>query len=169
MYRDKNGYWIIKVDGRNQKYHRYVWMQANGPIPEGYDIHHRNGIKDDNRIENLELIQRGRHMSLHHKGKAISDEQRKAVSEKMKGQQKSDSHKSLIADGHHKGGLRSNNTSGYKGVTQRKNGKWHSQIQVHDKRLHLGDFHTPEEAALAYDKKARELWGDDAFQNFSQR
>ena len=33
--------------------HRYVWEQHNGPIPEGCVIHHINGVKTDNRIENL--------------------------------------------------------------------------------------------------------------------
>jgi len=33
-------------------------------------------------------------------------------------------------------------------------------------RKYLGRFHTAEEAAKAYDKAAKEVWGDFAFQNF---
>ena len=33
--------------------HRYVWEQNFGKIPEGGVIHHINGNKFDNRIENL--------------------------------------------------------------------------------------------------------------------
>ncbi len=36
--------------------HRYVWTQANGDIPDGMQIHHINGNKHDNRLENLALV-----------------------------------------------------------------------------------------------------------------
>lgn len=35
--------------------HRLVWVSIHGPIPAGLTINHRNGIKSDNRPENLEL------------------------------------------------------------------------------------------------------------------
>ncbi len=36
--------------------HRLVWEAFNGPIPDGLEINHRNGVKDDNRLENLEVV-----------------------------------------------------------------------------------------------------------------
>lgn len=36
--------------------HRVVWAFHNGPIPEGMEINHKNGIRDDNRLENLEIL-----------------------------------------------------------------------------------------------------------------
>lgn len=35
--------------------HRLVWRHFKGSIPVGLTINHKNGIKDDNRLENLEL------------------------------------------------------------------------------------------------------------------
>lgn len=36
--------------------HRVVWARHHGPIPPDFQVHHRNGVRDDNRIENLELL-----------------------------------------------------------------------------------------------------------------
>ncbi len=35
--------------------HRVVWQSFNGPIPAGMQINHKNGVRDDNRLENLEV------------------------------------------------------------------------------------------------------------------
>lgn len=46
--------------------HILVWEQANGrPLPEGWHVHHRNGIRDDNRPENLEAMTHVAHRRLH--------------------------------------------------------------------------------------------------------
>ncbi len=38
-----------------QYQHRTVWESANRPLRDGETIHHKNRIRNDNRIENLEL------------------------------------------------------------------------------------------------------------------
>jgi predicted DNA-binding protein YlxM (UPF0122 family) len=43
------------------KEHRLVWYNAYGEIPKGYHVHHRNGDKLDNRLENLELLSHRKH------------------------------------------------------------------------------------------------------------
>ena len=49
--------------------------------------------------------------------------------------------------------LRSDNTSGYKGVCFYKN-RWLAQIQIHGKCRHIGLYDTPKEAHEAYMKAA---------------
>lgn len=61
--------------------HRLIWMVANGcDIPEGYDIHHIDGNKQNNSIYNLELIEHGEHIAQHNtenKGKFKRNENTK--------------------------------------------------------------------------------------------
>lgn len=62
--------------------------------------------------------------------------------------------------------LRKNTTSGYLGVHLREYQRWAAQIKFNHQKIYLGSFATPEEAARAYDAKARELYGDKARLNF---
>lgn len=52
----------------------------------------------------------------------------------------------------------------YRGVTKVKR-KYSASITFNYKRYHLGYFDTPEKAAIAYNKKAKELFGDFAVLN----
>jgi hypothetical protein len=62
-------------------------------------------------------------------------------------------------------GLSRINTSGYKGVVFRQRGKWNyweAKIGVNNKRLFLGCFHNPIEAARMYNKAAIKYFGEYA-------
>lgn len=64
----------------------------------------------------------------------------------------------------------SNNTSGFKGVYLSKRGdRWLGQIKFNGQYTYLGSFLQAADAARAYDAKARELYGDFARLNFSDR
>lgn len=54
-------------------------------------------------------------------------------------------------------------TSKYKGVSwHRRKGKWTAQIKVNYKKIHLGYFTDERDAAIVYNKKAIELFGEFA-------
>jgi len=54
----------------------------------------------------------------------------------------------------------------FKGIRRRDNGLWQARITRDGCLLSLGTFPTPEDAALAYDRAANELFGDFARLNF---
>ncbi len=59
-------------------------------------------------------------------------------------------------------------TSKYKGVSwDRTTKKWRAKIMFNYKNIHLGFFEDEIEAAKAYDKKAKELFGEFAYMNFT--
>lgn len=59
------------------------------------------------------------------------------------------------------------NSTGFRGVRLERK-KWRSRIYFDKKEINLGLFVTPEEAAKAYDIKAKELYGEHALHNFSE-
>ena len=61
-----NGYIYLRAyrEGKKHCYqaeHILVWEQANGKLPDGWIVHHLNGIRKDNRLENLSAMPRERH------------------------------------------------------------------------------------------------------------
>lgn len=57
-------------------------------------------------------------------------------------------------------------TSRYKGVSFVKSKKiWRARIEKNGRSHYLGDFAREDQAALAYNKAAREMFGDIAYQN----
>jgi hypothetical protein len=55
---------------------------------------------------------------------------------------------------------KSSSKIGYTGVYQ-ENNRYRAVISINRKSVHLGMFDTAEEAALAYNKKSRELYGEE--------
>lgn len=56
------GYRRITCKDRKKRFeHVIVWERHHGPVPSGMELHHINGDKLDNRIENLMLVNRLEH------------------------------------------------------------------------------------------------------------
>lgn len=58
--RIKKGYAVAHLclggERKDAAIHRCVWQAFNGPIPDGLEINHKNGVRNDNRLVNLELV-----------------------------------------------------------------------------------------------------------------
>lgn len=45
-----------RKDSDERLLHRRIWIDAHGPIPQGSEIHHRDGDWTNNNLANLELV-----------------------------------------------------------------------------------------------------------------
>lgn len=71
-YKTNYGYIMLKIpnhpraDSHGYVFeHIYVWETRNGkPLPKGWVIHHLNGIRDDNRQENLVALSDKKHRTI---------------------------------------------------------------------------------------------------------
>lgn len=64
VYRYEHGHPMAYSNGLVYE-HRYVLHEAGIDIPPGSCVHHINGDKTDNRLENLEVVDLGQHTSHH--------------------------------------------------------------------------------------------------------
>lgn len=52
---------------------RWVWEQSNGPLPDDYEVHHKDENRENDVLENLEAMQQDEHRAYHKFSDALDD------------------------------------------------------------------------------------------------
>lgn len=64
----QQGYLFKTIEGKTYPYHRYIYEQYHKiKLTDNDVVHHINGNKQDNRVENLQLMTRSEHINHHRK------------------------------------------------------------------------------------------------------
>lgn len=62
----RSGYlWHKRNNGEGVSLHRYVWEATNGPVPDGFVVHHIDHKKHNCALGNLELMGPSEHATMH--------------------------------------------------------------------------------------------------------
>lgn len=64
-YTMRNTGYYGATEGDRGLLHRHMWEAVNGPIPAGYDIHHKDENKTNNVLENFECLPKAEHTRLY--------------------------------------------------------------------------------------------------------
>ena len=72
---------LIKDKKRHTRMVNRLVMETYNPIENQhlYHAHHDNGVRDDNKLENLKWELKAEHIREHHKGKVVSEETRRKL------------------------------------------------------------------------------------------
>ena len=81
----------LHKDGKIKMFliHRLVYETFKGPIPKEMTVDHIDGCKDNNHILNLQLLTRGDNSRKACKGKKLTEDTKRKISEYQKGKTKS--------------------------------------------------------------------------------
>lgn len=83
---EKSGYYLSskKINGKRLRYHVYVWVKTNGPVPTGFAVHHKDENKENNTIENFVLVSDVMHCKFHAKERMQDPERYEHQKENLK-------------------------------------------------------------------------------------
>lgn len=68
MYKYENGRQVTMMQ------HIFIYEQVHGKVPKDYHVHHINGVRNDNRIENLMCVDCSTHKRIHEGWEIINGE-----------------------------------------------------------------------------------------------
>lgn len=149
--------WCVTGNDR----HRYPYAMTNIPHPDGGWHHYTWHGREERRRRRIGL-------QLHH---AIMGKPPKGLFVDHINHNGLDNRKEnlrfvTLAQNQQNGRSNRNSTSAYKGVSWHERDKrWRAQIAHEGKGMYIGYFTCEHEAALAYNKKAKELFGEHALLN----
>lgn len=113
------GYYVItsyKEGNHNKLLHRLIFEKEHKCTLFSHAVvHHKNGIKIDNNLDNLKLMLNKNHVSMHNKNKIVSDETKRKISENhadVKG--KNNPYYGMCGEKHHMYGKKGKDTPRYK-------------------------------------------------------
>ncbi len=73
-YLNDQGYALLKICKKYFRYHRILWLCAHGSLDDKLEIDHINGIRNDNRLENLRQVtkrQNSHNLQIHRAGRLV--------------------------------------------------------------------------------------------------
>lgn len=75
----------IKHHGKDRAFllHKLVYETANGPVPDGHEIHHVDGDRGNWSLGNLKVMDKQAHRELHRQARS-TEKDNKAGTEKVK-------------------------------------------------------------------------------------
>lgn len=77
FYEMDNGYFVGKSErsGKILHLHSYLWKKENGNIPEGYEVHHIDGNRKNNSLDNMVILSKTDHRYIHGCGRQNSPQE----------------------------------------------------------------------------------------------
>ena len=150
-YRDGNLWWRVRPSNRVNMNKPAGWISSNG--------YRHVGIKGSSEVR---MYSAHRLVWCWHAGKWPMD-QIDHIDGNRLNNEITNLREATNAENQHNRGKKSNNTSGFMGVSWNKNdGRWWAKITIDRRQIHIGRFDCPKEAHAAYCRAADNHHGEFA-------